>query len=423
MRRRSKLIDKVKPYIFSVTAKQTLILASSQILFIALGVIVNIFNARVLGADSYGIFAFFTTIVSFSVLFFRFGFFGSGSLLLAYEKNRTKERSLIGALVIISLLAGLFYFFVIFIFSFFVDQIFKVEVGYIFRLTAPLLIFLPFQLLIPQIGKGTNNIKSIALFNIIPKVLYLFIVLFLLIMAVNKIDVVLLIFLHIFCVVCGAAVIIYSLKPLFVNLKENFKKLWIKNKEYGIHLYSGQAVDHLTSQLGSILISYFINTTQLGFYFLACIITAPMSILSQSLITTLFKGFAEKERIAERVMKVNLVWLSGCLLGIILLRRPIVVLFFTDKFSPVAPLILPLSLAAFFQGVYQPYIGFLSSKGVKQIKYTAYLAGVVSLSGNFILIPLIGTYGAAIAVLLFNFSRYLILLFLYKSYLKGRFNR
>lgn len=259
------------------TAKQTFILFSSQILIIVLGIITATLNTRILGPKDYGILAFFGTITGFTLLFFRFRFFSSAGLLLAQGKDQKKERELIGASILIGLLVGISYSLFIFISSFFVDSIFKTNINYSLRVFSLILLILPFRTLIPQTSRGTNKIYHLAWFNVI---LYIIGVTSILLLGLTTLKVSTLILINLISVIIGVIIISYSFKPLFNNLKENLKKIWQKNKEYGIHLYWGQIADQSTYKLDGIFISYFVNTTQLGFYSLASAITSPMAMLS-----------------------------------------------------------------------------------------------------------------------------------------------
>ena len=415
-----KIIVELKGYLFSKTAKQTLTLYASQMLLAILGMVTSSLNARILGAKDYGILAFFFTITGFSILFFRFGFFSSIGLLLAQEKDKNKERELIGASILIGLLVGISYSLFIFISSFFIDSIFRTSINHILRIFSPILVILPFQMLIPQIGRGTNEIYHLAWFNIIPRCLYIIGVVSILLLGLIQIKVSTLILINLISTFVGFTVIIYNFKPLFNNLKENLKKICQKNKEYGIHLYWGQIADQSTYNLDGIFITYFVNTTQLGFYSLARAITSPMVMLSQSLSTSLFKDFASRERIPEKVIQLNFLWLLVGTTGLALLGRFIVVLLFTDKFLPVVPLILPLALAAFFQGMYQPY-GFLAAKGEgKWIRNVAYAEAISNIIGNVFLIYFFGAFGAAVASAISKFVHWMMLKYYYKKFLSKR---
>jgi len=403
-------VIELKRHASSKTAKQTATLYASQILLIVFGIVTSFLNTRVLGPTDYGVLTFFGTVTGFTVLFFRFGLFSAGGLLLAKEKNLKRGQQLIGALVLLCIGIGLSFALFIFCFSYFIDQIFHTNVRNILRILSPLLIIMPFSLLIPQIGRGTNKITTLAFYNVIPRVCYVTGLLVLL--YIVHVNVTMLLFLNLCVTIIAVVTIMVSFKPSMDNLGPSFKKIWSKTKEYGFNLYLGQIASQSTYKLDGIFITYFVNTTQLGFYFLSTALTSPMVILSQSLSTSLFKGFTETKRIPKSVIYFNFIWLSVSLLGLILFGRIIVVLLFTDNFLPVVPLILPLALANFFRGLKQPYNIYLNAhgKGVF-LRNSAFTVAGVNLLGNATLIPVWGVWGAALATLfgqIFAFGMHLM---------------
>ena len=229
------------------------------------------------------------------------------------------------------------------------------------------------------------------------------------------------ILLSIFSTIVSVFVVMRSFHPLFNNIRENLKEIWKKNKEYGFHLYLGQIADQSTYQLDRIFITYFVNTTQLGFYSLAMTITAPMVGLSSALSMSLFKGFVDMEKIPKKVIYYNFLWLAACVAGLTIFGKFIVILLFTEKFLPTAPLILPLALASFFQGMYQPYGMFFESKGKgKWIRNNSYITSLINLVGNIILIPTFGAYGAAIASALSKMTHYIVYIYYMRRYLNEK---
>jgi O-antigen/teichoic acid export membrane protein len=411
------IISEFKKDLTGKTGRQTSTLYLAQFLAVFLGVFVGIINTRTLGPEGYGILAFFFTITSFTVIFFRFGFFSASGLLIAQAKEERKERELTGASVIVAFFIGVSYSFFILFLSFFVDDIFHTNIGWILRYTSFLLIALPFGMLIPQVGRGMNKIERMSLFNVIPTAVYLLGALMLLrIIEIEPFDFILL---HIIATIIGILVVIYLFHPLFNNIRKNLKEIWKKTKEYGIHLYLGQVVGNGTEKLDRIFITYFVNTTQLGFYSLAMAITAPMVGLSIALSQSLFKGFVDRDRIPKKVIYYNFLWLAACVAGLVIFGKYIVVLLFTEKFLPAVPLILPLALACFFQGMYQPYNMFLGAKGKGVwMRNGAVIMGASSLITNMIFVPLWGAYGAAVATAITMGLSLSIYLFYYKKFLK-----
>ncbi len=385
-------------------------------LAIFLGIFISMYNTRILGPRDFGILSFFLTITSFTVLFFRFGVFSSVSLLIANAKDELHEREIIGTSVIVAFFIGLSYSLFLFASSYFVDDIFNTEVGWILRYASLLLIAYPYTLLAPQISRGTNNIRTLSIFQVIPKIVYLLVALLLL--RFLEIEPVHLALLNMFSFFVGVIVFIYAFHPLFTNFSKNAKQLLNLTREYGYHIFLGQIANQSTYKLDGMFITYFVNTTQLGYYALARTITTPISGLSQSLSTSLFKKYVDLDEIPKKVLFYNFFWLSACVLGLVLIANPLIVLLYSKDFLPAAALILPLALAGFFQGLYQPY-SFLSAKGKgKWIRNVAYTEAVTNVLGNFILIFFYGAMGAAIASALSKFVHWMMLRRYYLIYTK-----
>ena len=180
-----------------------------------------------------------------------------------------------------------------------------------------------------------------------------------------------------------------SLKPKFNNLRKNLNLVWKETKEYGRHVYFGRAASMATYNSDRMLISYFSNTTSVGFYSLAMALTNPMFLLSSSLSTAMFKGFTQKKNIPRKVVYFNFLYLSVCCLGIVLFGKYVVVLLFSQKFIEVVPILIILAFANFFRGMTQLYNRFLGAKGQgKSLRNTAIVLTLCNLLGNLVLIPL-----------------------------------
>ena len=149
--------------------------------------------------------------------------------------------------------------------------------------------------------------------------------------------------------------------PLFSHLRETIGIIHQKTKEYGFQLYIGQIADQSTTQLNGLIIPLFINTTLIRFFSLAMMITTPIAGLSQSLSISLFRNFAQLEEIPKKVIYYNADWLIMCAILLNVFGGFIIGLLLSKAFLPVVPLLLPMSIAVFFQGMYQPYNLFLGA--------------------------------------------------------------
>ena len=401
------------------TARQTLYLYVSYLAVMLLGVVNVTVNTRILGPMGYGVLSFFMVITEFVGMFFSFGFFNSGSVLVAQEENPQRQKEVTGALSVLALVLGVGLSIFFFGISFFIDRIFRTQIGDVVRRFSALLIAYPLPLLIGQVAKGTNRIPTLSLFNVAPKVLYVGGLSLLLILGGRGLISVKTAVLVYLCSGLAADVLFLLLfRPSFKKLRTTLGEIWELNRHYGIHLYLGQITDKSTYKLDGIFIPLFVDTVQLGFYTLATTLTAPIQMLSESLCTSLFQRFVKSERaIPKKISLFNLLWLISSTTGVIVLGGVLVTLLFGKPYDGVKRLIIPLALARLFQGLYQPHNSFLAAKEKgKWLRNISILQSVFNFIGNFLFIFFMGALGAAIASMIAAALAYGGYVYYYRQY-------
>ncbi len=373
---------------------QTGLLFFSQIAALLIGVFSKSFQTRGLGPEGYGLFAFFTSITAFTVLFFRFGLFSSVKVLLANNHDVRRERELFGAGFVLAFLIGVLYSLLIFALSFFVDGLFEVEIGSILRVASPLCFILPFQFLINSLGVGSNRIGHASTFTLLNKLFFL--IPLGLAFYFYRLSVPHVIFLNLSAAIFAVLVAAFMFNPSLGNQVATVREIFRKNRQFGIHLYAGQVADQAALQFGALLIAYFVGTTELGFYSLGVIMCMPIALLSKSLSQSLFKGFAERDKVPLRVFLVNGIWLIGSLVFLVLFSELIISRLFGNEFLATATFVFPLALAGVLNGIYQPANNFLAVKGKgKWMRSNSIHMMVVTVAAGLILIPAYGAIGAA----------------------------
>lgn len=399
----------------SKTAVQTFMLFSSIILGIPLGIISTTITTRVLGADNYGVLVFFTTITTFSLLFFRFGFAASSGLIVAQTKENKQERELAGASILIFFLIGAAYSVFLFFISFFIDDIFDTSIGTILRLISFLLFYQPFQYIILSITRGANYIGVLSFYKISPRILYILTVLILLCFV--EVDVSNIILVTVFSSLVVTVAVLIVLKPSFNNIRTSLRRIIEKNREYGINLYKAQIISMSSVKLSGLLISYFSNTTALGFYSLAMIMASPLVAFSQSLSTTLFKRFCYSSRIPGKAVGISFLFMFLGALFLWIMGKPIVVFLYTEEYLEVAVLLKFLVVSSIFEGLVHPFNAFLAAKGYAiWLKKIAFFVAVTYFVSNAILVPLWGAYGAAVASICGQFAGFAGHILYYRKY-------
>ncbi len=392
------------------------ILFLSHVFILLIGIFSKSFQTKALGPEEYGLYAFFGAITGFTVLFFRFGFFNSTKVLLSNNNDIKRERELFGAGFIIALALGICYSLFIFLISFFIDGIFNISFGHILRMISPFCFILPFNFLIPSLAIGSNRINNNAIFNVLSKLIY--IIPLAIMFFLNKLNVIVIIFLHLFAIILTIFYLFKKFQPLFCNLKISLSLIWEKNKSFGWHYYTGAVLNQTTYGLDGILITYFINPIQLGFYSLAGVICSPMTRLSQSFSDSLFKKFGNLSKIPKKVFIYNALWLSFCVIFLFIFSKTIVLLLFGKEYIIVANYIILLSFAFLFQGLYKPFT-FLSAKSKgKEVRNVAIFETIINIFGNLVLIPILGVIGAIIASIAARLGHLLGLSYYYWRYLR-----
>ena len=411
----AKGIPGVLSQLGSKPAKQSALLFGSQIAVMGLGIITGTINTRILGPEDYGLMSFFWAITMFGGLFIHFGLFSTGQIMLAGIEDEEAERRLIGSLLLLGIVVGIFYALFVIGISFIVDPLFHTHAKGLLRWFAPFVIFLPLQILLQQAGIGTNRIGDVALLNVAPLALYIPGILVTYFFFEIRVHTVIL--LNFIAIGVSCAAVTVRFRPLFRGLRDQWALIWAGYKEYGVHLYLGMLADQTTMKLDSLLVPYFAGTTALGYYSLALRIVSPIALLSQSLSTSLFKRFAREDRIARKVLIFNLAWLVVSTLAVILVARWVITLLFGPSFLPVVVLVVPLAVAGFLGGFYQPYNLFLWSKGRgKWLRNMSFIMTGANLAGHLTFIPLFGAFGAGIGKGIGNAGYSLSALFYYRKH-------
>lgn len=400
----------------STSAKQTIFLFVSNIALLSVGLLLKNIQTDILSPEDYGLYAFFTSIISFIVLFFRFGYFSSLQVLLAENNDQKKEKQLIGIGFILTLMIGLLFCICLWLLSYFIDDIFNASIKNIIQVFAPMCFLFVFKQFIPAITIGTNKVQRLPISEIISRILFLVLLITIpLYMDLSLSDI---IFFNIISISLSVLYIYVKFQPSFKNLNANYSLLKEKNRTFGFQLYLGQTAQQTTYKFDEIFITYFVNATQLGYYTLAKFIAMPMVMMSQAITTAMYKKFAHASKVSSKVFVINTLWLLTCIIFLYFSSAFIVEFIFGTAYHETATYVVPIAFAFLFQGLYQPF-SFLSAKSKgKEIRNIALIETVMNITGNLMLIPMYGVLGAIYATILSKATHFLGLLFYYNQYIK-----
>jgi O-antigen/teichoic acid export membrane protein len=213
-----------------------------------------------------------------------------------------------------------------------------------------------------------------------------------------------------------AAIISADLLTIAVSLavmRRQFRLEWVRPTaanlldmlHYGARYWIGAISNQTNFRVGILILGFFASKDQIGVYALAVGLAIQMQILPDALITALVPRTASdaagrKDLVARCARLTTLA--SLMLLAIaVLLARPIMLLAFPRSFGEAAPLLQVLALAFFLRTVgksLEPYLVGTNRPGL--ISLSVLTGTVVNMVGVLVLLPRIGLYGPAWAMVL-----------------------
>lgn len=394
---------------------QVVVLYVSTLLGIILGVMSSIVNTRFLNPDDYGDVRYVQNIINFVASLLLFGYFLSGSRLLALSNNEHYSKRIRGAMCVILAIASLVL--VLSCVGCFMGHLSKSNVANLFLISIPVCFYPLFLNYVNTTAQGDNHIGRLSIARLFPSLLYVPVgyIIFKIYGATSELMI--LLQWGIYTVVLFLVII--STKPSFNNLKPIFKDLQNENKTYGMQLYIGSLVMCATNYIAGITIGIFNpDNTEVGFYTLALTVTGPLSSLPAIIGTAYFKQFATQSKIPDKVMKFTIgITIISCL-GFIAIIRPLVTLLYSEAYASVGFYAMILAIGFSFHGIGDMINRYLGSHGQgKSIKNASIANGVVKVFGYTVLVYFFSTIGALVTTLVCDFIYSIVLCVYYKRFI------
>ena len=149
--------------------KQVLLLYSTSIIGVLLGILNSVVNTRFLTPAEYGDYRYIQNIIDFVTSLLLFGYFTSGSRLLALSTDNDQSRNIRGALCFILGIAIGILMLVMFLLG--LLNILPIE-NNLFFLAIPVCGYSLMLNYINTVGQGDNHIGRISLARLLPPALY-----------------------------------------------------------------------------------------------------------------------------------------------------------------------------------------------------------------------------------------------------------
>lgn len=380
--------------------RQVILLYSTSLLGVLVGVGVSVLNTRSLSVADYGDVRYVNNIINFVCSLLLLGYFVSGSRLLALSSDRGRSRKIYAALIVI-LCGAIILDMMAMLGCYFVHtKWLNPNVANLFLLAIPVCSAPLLLNFINTSFQGDNRIGAIAWARLFPSLLYL-VVGFLIYQMYGASTSMMLLLQN------GVAIIIYvlliaSTKPIFQGVRESILDLHKENKQYGFHVYTGSVAAISLSYLAGITLGIFNeDNTLVGFYTLALTITTPLSMLPSIVGTVFFKHFASENKIDRQVLIITLFLSAITLIVFVILIHPLVDILYDETYSSVAGIASFLAIGMTFHGLGDMFNRFLGAHGKGEwLRNGAVLCGFVMVTGNVILVYFWGINGAVLTKIL-----------------------
>lgn len=397
--------------------RQIVTLYTSTLFGVFFGMLSSIVNTRFLEPANYGDVRYVQNIIYFISAFMLFGYFLSGSRLMALSDDTIYHRRVKGMMVIILSIAC-----AILMLSMpicYLLNLNKPTVATLFLLSIPVCVYPLFQNYVNQTMEGDNQMGRLALARVLPTLIYvpLAYVLFSYYGATSA---------RMILVQWGVYTLVFlalilSTRPLFQKLRPIWQNLQSQNRQYGIQLYIGSLVMVATNYLAGISLGYFNNdNSEVGFYTLALTVTTPLSYLPTIVGSTYFKKFASQPSIPKKLIWVTVVMTACTCVLFLIIIHPLVTFLYHEKYAIVGTYASFLSVGYCIHGLGDMFNRYLCSQGQGLSVRNASIAnGVFKIVGFTLLVALFNTNGAIATTIICDIIYCLCLIYYYLTFTKG----
>jgi len=380
---------------------QSLSIYISTVGNLALSFVATTVSANALGPEGYGNVKFVTTIWSILSTLITFGFLSSACRVMVVEKEEKKMRQVFGAALILALAMGLAIGLIVFLLSLVVDPIFHVNLASLVAVLAPFAILLPFLTAFTLMLQASNQIYLLVMLNLVPTFLYM--VAYFPAAKYHLLTPTTALILQQIALIPAFMIIIFKVKPSFGGLRECLQKIRGQNKTYGFPTYLGAISAIVSGQVNRLSISYWTNTTMMGYYSLASSLTQPLTLLPNAVGTSFYRQFADQKRMSKKLLLATVVASLFAFVIVFIFCEGLISLLFKSGFSSVVPMAQVMSFGAIMWGFGDFFNRFLGAHGKgRAIRNTSLTNGAVNVFGILILTPRWGAWGAVATMVLMS---------------------
>ena len=400
---------------------QVLYLYAATLISTLLGFVTSIINTNFLPESAYGDVRYVQNLITLLASLLLFGYFLSGSRLLALSDNKPRSRQIRGAMLVVLIVCALLLVVGTFVAG--CVHIDRSEVRHLFMVSLPVCFYPLLTNYINTTAQGDNHIGRLAVTRVLPALLYVPIAYGVYSYYGATSTRMVLLQWGVYSLVLIS--IIVSTNPSFKHFKSTFADLKVENKAYGIHLYYGSLAMVATNYLAGVTLGLFNeDNVNVGFYTLALTLTTPLSYLPGIIGTAYFKKFVSEPRIPQKVFKGTLLITVLSCVGFVIFIRLIVRYFYPESYALVGNYASWMALGFSVHGVGDMINRFLGSHGDgRSIRNSSYACGLFKITGFVVLVWLWDIEGALVTNVVSSCIYCAVLYYYYTKRIKlGQFN-
>ncbi len=381
---------------------------------VLLGFGASVVNTNALDEASYGDVRYVQNIIQMLGVVLLFGYFQSGSRLLALSDSPKRSANIRGTLVLI--LSGCCMLTVLCVVLTALFHTDKPVVSHLFLVSLPVCLYPLLMNYVNTTAQGDGHVNLIAYARLLPALIYIPVAWFVYDRFGATPSLMILLQLGLSTLILLGVIALG--RPAFKDIRNIFAELNAENRAYGLNLYWGSLAMVATTYLAGITLGVFnSDNTNVGFYTLALTLTTPLSYLPAIVGTAYFKEFAKQDRIPARVMRNTLLLTASTCLLFVLLVHPLVDFLYPDAYAPVATYAAWMAFGFSFHGIGDMLNRYLGSHGVgKPILYSSVACGVVKLVGFILLVKLWNVDGALLTTILSSAVYFAVLWVYYRKF-------
>ena len=356
-----------------------------------LGLVTSIVNTHFLSESDYGDVRYVQNLITLLASLLLFGYFLSGSRLLALSNDEKRSRSIRGAMVVVLVICAV----ILFLGTFSAGLIHREPtLRHLFFMSLPICFYPLLMNYINTTAQGDSHIGRLSISRVLPALLYVPLAYFIYSKWGASSGLMVVLQWGVYCLVLISVLV--TTRPSFRNLKPVFADLQSENRSYGIQLYYGSLAMVATNYLAGIMLGVFNDdNVNVGYYTLALTLTNPLSYLPGIIGTAYFKQFVNEPRIPSKVFRGTLfITIVSCLCFIALVRF-VVRWIYPESYAMVGTYASWMAVGFSVHGLGDMVNRFLGSHGEgRSIRNSSYACGVFKIFGFVVLVWLWDIEGA-----------------------------